>query len=75
MGQTGKNSKNRDNPQLTWLNVISLIIKLSGSTLAKMWVHKNLIIFYLMGLRYGLRPPEKVQLPTGRTNREVVGVE
>jgi hypothetical protein len=55
LGRAGKNPRDRGNPQPTRLPES----KPGGPTLAKVWVHPS-----GMGLRYGLRPPERVRPPT-----------
>jgi hypothetical protein len=48
---------------------------LAGSTLAKVWVvTTHCICLSGHGLRYGLRPPERVMLSTGSANREAACV-
>ena len=67
-GQTGKNLENRDNPQLTWLpHMIYWCVSNSYGCWA---VQRSLrcgcvrLLNQPACLRYGLRPPEKVQPST-----------
>ena len=73
-GQTGKNLKNRDNPQLTWLPCLFWHSWAVQRSLRCGCV--GLILERLTCLRYGLRPSERMQSPTGLHKAEkCVGVE